>query len=796
MSAHQSRRRLALASISLAALSLGSLTLASPALAAKVTYAPYIQPGDLGPLGERDQVIVTWQTDETTPNPSAYKVEFATAPHPFAAVQPQGRIVDNYLAADPALPVPPGAYGAHTMYTAVLRNLKPNTTYSYRVTGPGLPAAGFQAQFLTRKTGNKFSFMVMGDEGFFPAQANSNLLTDYFARIVHLMYNSGKIALPGEPARPAGEFALNTGDNVYNTGSEQSYRDYWMPVWNSDVDSVDRGAPFIRTMQNYIVVGNHDVGGSGDYVNMLATTSSAAPYQGQTGGGDAMAYYNLYSFPLNGPTGVDPGFVLNGNTNSSSQTGFQFSYKGTSYTSPAAAEAFRASTAVDAGHGVKRQIDHMSNYSFDYGNAHFVFLDSNPHVFNGQLDYSAIYANPPAAFTAYPKVLRDWLINDLDSSDKAWKIVVYHHPAFSSGNATLRNNQMRQISKLLEDHGVNVVYNGHEHNYQRTLPLRAGATVAGVPTAAGPEAVTIDTAFDGVKKRVPDGVLHVVEGAGGNRDFDGDEVSPRGSGAGLDQDDSASGTAKVDDGNAYPQGKDSWLDTHLTNAEMKPFVNGAGQGPKITVNFKAKIFSFGHIVVDGNKLTHYQISEPLLSTSSATTALPAPYGRDYYGKPIKDPIPDTVVDPATGQVATPSQDGPSVLLDKWTIEKPDLDDKVAVRIVRKHNGETKLLVRNRSSHALNGAQLVLQAASYSGPIDDTHTRAGDELIMTLGRIEAGESVMLGWPVNSHHLRGKLRSATAQPIEIDCDRNRDDDYDSIRERVEEHVRELLGKIERD
>ncbi|WP_315729546.1 MULTISPECIES: metallophosphoesterase family protein [unclassified Bradyrhizobium] len=792
MPALGSRRRLALASISLVA-----LAFASPALATTVTYAPYIQPGDLGPLGNRDQVVIAWQTDETAPNPSAYKVEFAAAPQQFAAVQPQARVVDNYLAADRALPVPPGAYGAHSNYTAVLRNLKPNTTYTYRVTGPGLPAGGFQAQFQTRKTGNKFSFTVMGDEGFFPAQANSSMLTDYFARIVHLMYNSGKIALPGEPARPAGEFALNTGDNVYNTGSEQSYRDYWMPVWNSDVDSVDRGAPFIRSMQNYIVAGNHDIGGSGDYVNLLATTTSAARYQGQTGGGDALAYYNLYYFPLNGPTGVDPAYVLNGDTNASDMTGFKFAYNGTNYSSPAAAEAFRASTAVDTGQGMKRQIDHMGNFSFDYGNAHFVFLDSNPHLFNALVDYAAIYAKAPSAFPAYPKILRDWLIKDLDSSDKTWKIVVYHHPAFSSGHATLRNNQMRQITKLLEDHGVNVVFNGHEHNYQRTRPLRAGATVAAVPTSTGPEAVSVDTVFDGVKRRVPDGVLHVVEGAGGNRDFDGDEDSPRGSGRGLDQEDSATGSVVLGDGNSYPQGQASWLDTHLTNAEMSPFIAGAGKGAKITVNFKAKVFSFGHVVVDGNRLTHYQISEPLLATSSASTALPAPYGRDYYGNPVKDPVPDTVVDPATGKVVTPSQDGPSVLLDKWTIEKPDLDDKVTVRLVYQNSG-LKLKVKNRSQYALNGAQLVLEAGSYSGPIDDTHNVIGDELVVTLGRIAAGDSATLDLPTESRHIHGKLRSATAQPIEVDCDRNRDRDYDydSIRDRVEDQIRELLGNYERD
>ena len=88
------------------------------------------------------------------------------------------------------------------------------------------------------------------------------------------------------------------------------------------------------------------------------------------------------------------------------------------------------------------------------------------------------------------------------------------------------------------------------------------------------------------------------------------------------------------DGRTYPQGPASWLDTHLTVAEMASVVPGAGQGPKITVKFKAKIFSFGHVVVDGNKLTHYQISETLLPTSSASSINPAPYGVDYYGRTL------------------------------------------------------------------------------------------------------------------------------------------------------------------
>jgi hypothetical protein len=51
-------------------------------------------------------------------------------------------------------------------------------------------------------------------------------------------------------------------------------------------------------------------------------------------------------------------------------------------------------------------------------------------------------------------------------------------------------------------------------------------------------------------------------------------------------------------------------------------------------------------LVDHNQLTLYQISEPLQSTSSATSADPAPYGTDINGQQLNDPIPDTQLDPA------------------------------------------------------------------------------------------------------------------------------------------------------
>src|SRR5258706_452224 len=83
------------------------------------------------------------------------------------------------------------------------------------------------APYLPRTQTPVFSFIVAGDEGFFPIVPNPNpaIIVDYAARIAHLMYNAANLSLPGAPRLPAGDLILNTGDNVYNVGSEDNYRD-------------------------------------------------------------------------------------------------------------------------------------------------------------------------------------------------------------------------------------------------------------------------------------------------------------------------------------------------------------------------------------------------------------------------------------------------------------------------------------------------------------------------------------------------------------------------------------------
>jgi hypothetical protein len=753
--------------------------IAPAALGQQVTFFPYVQLGDNGTFGFTDQIVIAWQTNEAAPNNSAYKVEFGTDDRDHHLVQPSARVIDNYLKADPTLPTIPGAYGPHSNYTAVLRGLEYDREYYYVVTGPGMPSGGFSATYHTRKRGPFYSFVVVGDEGYFPVVPNSSpaRIVDYEARIAHLINNAGNVQLANVPQRPAPDFILNTGDNVYNEGTEDNYRDFFFDVYNNDQDSNETGAPIIRSKLFFPVDGNHDLGSTGVSANLLADNSAPA-FSGNLSGGDALSFFNDFYFPQNGPAGFD--IQNDWNVTTFTPSGFTLTYQGQSYNSPSAIAAFRNSTTVDTGTGPKTQIDHQSNYSFDYGNAHVLFLDANPHLFNDNLPSTNAYNAAPPVFTAYPTALGNWVINDLDSSHELWKVVVYHQPAFSSGDATIVNNQMRAVAKLLEDHGVNFVFNGHEHNYQRTLPIRSTSRTAGpVSTTAGSPAVYVDSRFDGATDTVPDGVLYLVEGAGGNRDFDGDYAPPRGSGVGLDQDDSATGTFTDEPGLTVPQGPAAWLDTNLTNPEMVNFLPNAGQGKKITAKFKSKVFSFGDVLVNDNQFTLFQITEPLQPTSSATPTDPAPYGTDINGQPLNDPIPDTEIDPSSGLLVSTPATGTSALLDKWTVTKPEVFLIVTATLSAPEHVEAgsafnyTVHLKNNSQYSLNGTQVRLHLpnnATFAGTLGDTITLQGNEVVVTVGRLASGSAqdisiptMLPGYNSLGNEVFAVVTSSTALPI---------------------------------
>jgi len=67
-----------------------------------------------------------------------------------------------------------------------------------------------------------------------------------------------------------------------------------------------------------------------------------------------------------------------------------------------------------------------------------------------------------------------WLENELkDAGDKDWKICYFHHPLYSSGKAHGSSIELRSLLEpLFVKYGVNVVFSGHDHVYERLRPQK------------------------------------------------------------------------------------------------------------------------------------------------------------------------------------------------------------------------------------------------------------------------------------------------------------------------------------
>jgi hypothetical protein len=102
-------------------------------------------------------------------------------------------------------------------------------------------------------------------------------------------------------------------------------------------------------------------------------------------------------------------------------------------------------------------------YSFDYGDVHFVAINSEAFAYT-------FFANSK---------MSDWLRADLAASDKLWKVAFWHQPPYSKGShdsdefyEVFMKAMRKNYNPIIEEFGVDLVLCGHSHVYERTALIK------------------------------------------------------------------------------------------------------------------------------------------------------------------------------------------------------------------------------------------------------------------------------------------------------------------------------------
>jgi predicted MPP superfamily phosphohydrolase len=136
-------------------------------------------------------------------------------------------------------------------------------------------------------------------------------------------------------------------------------------------------------------------------------------------------------------------------------------------------------------------------YSFEYGNAKFVMVNTN------DLSGNKLRADQYG-----------WLVNELASNTKDWLIVALHNPLYSPGpwGSDPKRNSItlalrEQLADIFAEYGVDIVLQGHDHVVSRTAPIGKDGELL-------EETVKKENAADYVVD--PKGVIYVMSGVAGN----------------------------------------------------------------------------------------------------------------------------------------------------------------------------------------------------------------------------------------------------------------------------------------
>lgn len=140
-------------------------------------------------------------------------------------------------------------------------------------------------------------------------------------------------------------------------------------------------------------------------------------------------------------------------------------------------------------------------YSFDYNTAHVAVLNTNELNDNGGLSDAQI----------------QWLTEDMNASEKAWKFVALHKAPYSNGSHFDDDDVVAiraQLATLMPELDIDVVFQGHDHVYMRTDVMNNNAVV---------ETETQKLKYNGLEytsKISPDGTIYSINGTAGSKHYE------------------------------------------------------------------------------------------------------------------------------------------------------------------------------------------------------------------------------------------------------------------------------------
>jgi hypothetical protein len=319
-----------------------------------------------------------------------------------------------------------------------ISGLSPRTSYCYRVTTGGrnrinLLGSNVSPSFTTlpRVRGTRpFTFDVMGDWGDTTNGAvNNGTLNTNQARIDALIAGSHA------------QFAVSTGDTAYPGGTQTDYGDLNQTGINiSAVFGPRYWAVPGQRIPYFAVTGNH--GRNSNFLSVWPEQATAASSAG---------VYRMVSYP-----------------------------------------------SID---GAKAAQYPTSYYAFSTGNTRFYMLDASwsdsgtgratggtcgAHCAMYQVDHDAHWTVKSAEY--------QWLTRDLAAHRGGLKFAFFHFPLYSDDSTEPNDPYLDNIAsdpgsleKLLHDNGVDLVFNGHAHDYQRNI-ARPGGVTSYVTGGAGAQA--------------------------------------------------------------------------------------------------------------------------------------------------------------------------------------------------------------------------------------------------------------------------------------------------------------------